>query len=183
MLTLSLIFLIGVPFVFADSLTDMLGGAGRGILSVGSLSWMGVSNAAAVVSLTRILIWVLTFTVLFALIMAFGQRERGGALGFLNRNQALIVAAVIATITAIFLPPEVLLATGTGWATIVALILVGGPVVGIGWLLWQIPGRDAEGNPREETRATVALKIIICLILFWILSAMKVHVAALAPGF
>ena len=89
----------------------------------------------------------------------------------------------MATITAIFLPPEVLLATGTGWATLVALILVGGPVVGVGWLIWQIPGRDADGNPRPETRATVALKIIICLILFWVLSAMKTHVAALAPGF
>jgi len=47
----------------------------------------------------------------------------------------MVVALVMATVAAIFLPASVLMATGAGWATAVALILIGLPVVGVGYLL------------------------------------------------
>ena len=138
------------------------------ILGVGSLSFLGISDGSLVVAFTRILIWILMFTVFFALTTSLGGA--GGSLSFLKRNHALVISFVIATIAAVFLPAQVLLATGTGWATAIALILIGGPIVGIAYLLWKIPG---EGN---ETKFTVIVKIILCLLMFWILSAMKFHV-------
>jgi hypothetical protein len=142
------------------------------ILSFGNLSFLGLSDGSVVVAFTRLLIWILLFTVFFAVLTAFKGRDGKGPFGWINRNQAMVVAGVVATIGAIFMPASVLLATGAGWATAIALILVGGPVVGLAYLLWSIPG---EGN--KETRGTVFLKLLICLLLFWILSAMKFHVS------
>ena len=138
------------------------------ILGVGSLSFLGISDGSLVVAFTRILIWILMFTVFFALTTSLGGK--GGSLSFLKRNHALVISFVIATIAAVFLPAQVLLATGAGWATAIALILIGGPIVGIAYLLWTVPGQG------KETKFTVIVKIILCLLMFWILSAMKFHV-------
>lgn len=172
-LFISLVSLISIPVALAG-VGDTLSNVWQRILSIGNLSLLGLSDSSAVVALTRILIWILMFTVFFALLSFLGGKE-GRALGFLKRNHAIVVAAVLATISAIFLPAPVLLATGTGWATAVALLLIGGPIVGLIYLLWLIPGKDEEGRSKE-TKATVMLKIFLCLLLFWILSAMKVHV-------
>ena len=135
------------------------------IVRIGSLTWLGLPNNYILLGTTRLLIWILCFTIFFGVITAAGKE--GKAFGFLNRKQGMVVAFVIATIAAIFLPETLLLATGTGWATAVAFVLIGGPVVGIAFLLWKIPW---EG---EETQSTVFLKIVICLVLFWILTVMR----------
>ena len=166
----SILSLLAIPFVTAD-LSQTFSNVWSGILSIGNLSFLGLSDGSLVVGLTRLLIWLLMFTVFFALITSMGGR--GGTLGFFNRTQAGIVAAVVASIAAIFLPGNVLLATGAGWATAIALLLIGGPVVGIAYLLWRYPG---EGN---ETRFTVLVKLLLCLLLFWILAAVKYHVSVL----
>ena len=144
------------------------------ILNIGNLGFLGIPDGSLVVGFTRILIWILMFTVFFALTTSLGGA--GGSLSFLKRNHALIVSFVIATIAAVFLPAQVLLATGTGWATAIALILIGGPTVGIAWALWKIPG---EGN---ETKFTVVVKLLLCLLTFWILTAMKFHVGKMVGG-
>ena len=111
------------------------------------------------------------FTVFFAVIIGMGSGDDATApMRFFTRGQAGVVAAIVATIASIFLPANILAATGAGWATIIALLLIGGPVVGLAALLWQIPW---EG---EETRGTVALKLVLCFLLLWLLAAMKVHV-------
>ncbi len=138
------------------------------ILNIGNLSFLNISDGYVVAAFTRILIWILMFTVFFALTTSLGGS--GKSLSFLKRNHALVISFVIATIAAIFLPAQILLATGTGWATAIALILIGGPIVGIAYMLWKIPG---EGH---ETKFTVVVKLILCLLMFWILSAMKFHV-------
>ena len=163
----TLMSLLLIPTALAD-IGQTLKNVWWKVLSIGDLSFLGLSDGSVVVAITRILIWILMFTVFFAVINFFSGDS--GALSFLKKNHAVVVAAAIATIAAIFLPAQVLLATGTGWATAIALILIGGPIVGIAYLLWKIP---FEG---EETRFTVLLKIALCLLLFWILTAMGHHV-------
>ncbi len=155
----SLILLLVIPVVLAD-IGSTLGNVWQKILSIGTLSFIGISG---VVPLTRILIWIFIFTAIFATITSLKDRA---PFSLFNRAQAGVVAAVIATISAIFIPAQVLLATGTGWATVVALFLIGGPIVGLGYLLLTFP--------KEDTKGTVLLKLVLCLLVFWILSAMKV---------
>ena len=166
--------------VHAD-LSQTLGNVWWQILSVGNLSFLGLSDGSAVVALTRLLIGFLVFTIIFALLVVFAGGgghggaggHGGGSLSFLNRGQAAVVAAVIAVITAVFIPAAVLLAVGSSWGVAVALILIGGPIVGFFFLMWNIPGRG---------RTSFFLKLVICMLLFWVLSAVKVHVVRLAGG-
>ena len=163
---------LALPFV-AAAVPGTIGTVWNKILSVGNLSFLGYSDGSLVVGFTRILLWILIFAVFFAVIIGLGGEKGTAPMKFFNRGQAAVIAGVIATIAAIFLPAEVILATGTGWATAIALILIGGPIVGIGYLLITIPGRG------KETKATVLVKIVLCFLLFWILSAMKYHVGRL----
>ena len=182
-LVLTALSLLSIPLVAAD-FVGTIGNVWNRILGIGGLGFVGVSGGDGVIALTRILIWILLFAVFFAVLTGLGGVGRGadaprgtGVFGFLNRGQALVVAMVMATIAAIFIPPEVLLATGTGWATAVALILIGGPIVGLAYLLITIPGTDERGT-NLETRATLFVKFVVCLLLYWILSAMRHYVTA-----
>ncbi len=161
---------LSLPFVAAVDVVGTLKGAFNSILGVGSLDFVGVSGGDGVVALTRILIWILMFTVFFATMVSLGGASKVAVFSFLSRTQAGVVAAVIATIAAIFLPPDVLLATGTGWATAVALLLIGGPIVGLAYMLYTIPGKG------QDTKTTVFVKLVLCLLLYWILSAMRGYV-------
>jgi len=165
---LLLLSLLVVPSALANSI---LTNVWNSILGVGSLSFLNMSDGNAVIALTRILVWFLVFTIFFAITTAFSGK--GNALGFLSRGQGAVVAIILATISVIFMPSNILAATGVGWATAIALLLIGGPIVGLGFLLLRIPG---QGN---ETRGTVFIKLILCFLMFWILSAMRTHVARL----
>ena len=169
---ISILSLLTIPLVAAD-LSQTFSNVWSGILSIGNLSFLGISDGSLVVGFTRLMIWLLMFTIFFAVITGLGGKSGTAPMSFFSRGQAGVIAAVIATIAAVFLPANVLLATGAGWATAIALILIGGPVVGIAYLLWRYPG---EGN---ETRFTILVKLLLCLLLFWILAAMKYHVSVL----
>lgn len=162
------------PLALAD-IGDTFSRVFSSIISIGNLSWLGISPSSVVVGFTRLLIWILVFTIFYAVIHAFGQGKRSNVLGFLNKNQGMIVSAVLATMSAIFLPPALILGAGAGWATLVAFVLIGGPIVGIALLLWQIPGKG-----KKDTKATVFLKLVIVGLLFWILSSMKYHIGVLS---
>jgi hypothetical protein len=171
---LSLISLsFSIPYALAD-IGQTLGNVWWKFMSVGSLGFLGLAEGSVVIAFTRILLWIFMFTVFFALTTFLGGDD--GSLKFLKRNHAIVISFVIATIGAIFLPVQTILAVGAGWGTLISLILVGGPIVGIGYLLWYLPGKDASGAPKPDTKGTVALKIIICLLLLWVLSVMKYHV-------
>lgn len=154
------LLVINIPMVLA---TDLLNRVFSRIISIGNLSFLGISDASLVVGFTRILVGILVFAIFFALL------KNLGAVDFLKK-QAAMVAGILAIISAVFMPASVLLGIGAGWGTAVALILVGGPIVGLAYLLYLIPGKD------NETKFTVFIKIMLCLILFWILSAMKYHI-------
>ncbi len=164
---LAVLTLLTIPLVAAES--GILSNLWYKVLSIGNLSFLGLSDGSIVAAFVRILIWLLLFTVFFAVITGLGGAKTA-PMSFFNRGQAGLIAAIIATIGAIFLPAQVLLATGVGWATAIALLLIGGPVVGLGVLLIKYPGQG------QETKMTVLIKLVLCLLLFWILTAMKFHV-------
>ena len=168
---ISLVAMLSIPMALAD-LAQTFHSVFDKIVVIGNLGFLGLPNDFVLLGVTRLLIWILSFTIFFGVITSVGKS--GKALGFLNKQQGMVVALIVATIAAIFMPAELLLATGTGWATMVALVIIGGPVVGIAFLLWKIPW---DGN---ETRGTLFLKLVICFILFWILSVMRHHVGIIA---
>ena len=160
------IMLLAMPTVMAAGTANDIWNK---VLSVGNLTFLGMSDGSIVVAFTRLLIWVLLFTIFFAVLTGLGGAQGTAPMKFFNRGQAGVLAGIIATIATIFMPAQVLLATGAGWATIIALLLVGGPVVGLGYLLLTFPEKDTKG--------TVLLKLVLCLLLFWVLSVMKYHVS------
>ena len=164
---LTLILLLNIPFVLAD-ITTTLDNVFKKIMGIGNLNFLGISDGGLVIGFIRILIWILIFTIFFAVTTGVGGK---GSLSFLKKNHAIVISLVIATITAVFLPANVLTATGVGWATAIALILIGGPIMGLIFLLWKIPFDE----DKIETRGTLFIKLILCLLLFWILNAMKFH--------
>ena len=173
LLMFSIVFSMILPTALAD-IGQTLSNVWWKFMNVGSLGFLGLAEGDVVIAFTRILLWILMFTVFFALTTFLSGDN--GSLKFLKRNHAIVISFVIATIGAIFLPLQTILAVGAGWGTLISLILVGGPIVGIGYLLWYLPGKDASGNPKPDTKGTVLLKIVICLLLLWILSVMKYHV-------
>jgi len=166
---LPILFSLIIPYARADVM-ESIKNIWQTFLEVGNLSFLGISDGNLVVGFTRILIWIMIFTVFFGVMV--GLKEKVSPFKHFKRGQAAIIAGVMATIAAVFLPAEVLLATGAGWATAIALLLIGGPIVGIGFLLWYLPGK----------KWGIALKIVLCLLLLWILIAMKYHVSEVLLG-
>ncbi len=158
------LFLLSLPLLHAD-LGDTIKGAWESVISVGSLQFLGVTGDSAVVAFTRILIVIFVFAVLFGVLSGFGGRA--GPLSFLSRGQAGIVAGIIALITGIFFPAAVLLALGTEWATLVALLLLGTPIFALFFLLSSLP---------DDSCSWRFLKLISSLLLLWIISSMRFHV-------
>ncbi|MEK6900647.1 MAG: hypothetical protein AABX05_05975 [Nanoarchaeota archaeon] len=119
------------------------------ILWFGSLGFIG-NNPDALVGFMRILLAILVFALLF----------EGGKVTGMNPRTVGIVAAIIAIISAIFIPDTVLVAIGAAYGTIVALVLIGVPVLGGLYAIWRIPG---------DTRPQILFKILILFLLLVIL--------------
>ncbi len=179
--------LLTVPVALAD-LGSLIQNVFSSIVRIGQLNFLGVSSQTIVVGFVRILIWIMLFTIFFAVIPSIGAdkaKNKPGSLSFLSRKHAGIVAFCVATISAVFMPAEALLAMGAGWSTLIALILIGGPIGGLAYWMWTIPGKEigANGQPTgknlPETKGTIALKFGICLLMLWILTAMGHHLALL----
>ncbi len=164
-----LVLLAALPEVAAPGITDYVNNIWLKILKIGDLSAIGLGNEAVIVNFSRLLLALTIFAVFFGIMTTFGGAN-GRPFGFLNRNQAMIVAGLLAILGAIFLPVQIILAIGGAWATAIAALLIGGPVAGLGFLLWNITGPNG-----QDTRATVFLKLFLCIVLFWILTVMHYH--------
>jgi len=92
--------LLAIPFATALDVVGTLGNVWDRILGIGSLNFLGVSAGVGVTALTRILIWILMFTIFFAVMTGLkgATGSTGSIFGLFSRTQAGIVAAVIATI-------------------------------------------------------------------------------------
>lgn len=165
------LLLLCLPLVQASPV-DTLRNVGNRIIQLGSLNFLGLNNTFVLTSLMRIMLWILVFTLIFAV------TSNGKVVNFLNRKYAAIIAGIIATMAALFLMDSLLLLIGSGAATIVAFVLIGGPVVGVGYLLWSIPGGD-HGQARQEHAGHIFLKLCLCVFLLWILGAIKYHLIQL----
>ena len=153
--------LLAMPFVHA-SLNGRIRGVFNSVVEIGSLNFLGVPNGSM----------LLVFTIMFALSTFLGGN--GKQLQFLKRNHAIVISACIALITMIFLPVQVLLAAGGSLGVAVGMALVAGPIVGIILVILAIPGKG-----KEEERGDIFIKLILCMILFWMLTAMNYHVGVI----
>ena len=158
--------LMAIPLVHA-SLGGRINGLFYSIVEIGSLNFIGVPNGSMLMMFVRLLIGILVFTIFFALSSFMGTKN----LPWLKRNHAVVISACIALITMIFLPVEVLLAAGGGMGMAVGMALVSAPIVAIVIIIVKIPG--AAGT---DDRTTLFLKLLLCCILFWVLTAMSYHI-------
>ncbi len=160
--------LLALPLALAD-IGSTLRNIFHRVISIGDLSFLGLTNQTVLTALVRVLIWIIIFTIFFAVL------NTNNALSFLGegkgrKGKSLVISASLATIATVFMPASLLLATGAGWSTVISFIMIGGPVVAVAYLLWKIPGK---GQP--ETRGTIFLKLVLCIFLYLILSAIRVH--------
>ncbi len=179
-LSLLSVFILMLPMVAAARDLSQLGSdTWKNILWVGGLGFLNLNPEVAIVAFARLLIALLVFTIIFAVIISLGAGSSGMApFRFFNRSQAGVVAGILAIMVAVFTPGKILSTTGIGWATAVAFILIGGPIVGLGYLTLTYPGHDAHGRSLE-TRGTIFIKLLLCLLLIWILTVMQQHLSIL----
>jgi len=88
--------ILSIPFALAG-FGDTLKSIWEIIISVGDLSAFNLPDATIIEGFTRILIWILMFTVFFGVLTGLGGER--GPLKWLGRRQAGIVGFVIATIS------------------------------------------------------------------------------------
>lgn len=147
-------------FLFVVSCTPNAGPSGEEIwekiLWFGTLGFLG-STEDGLVSFMRILVFILVFALFF-----LGASMVPG----LGRNTAIVIAAVLAIISVIFIPSSVLIGIGAAYATLTAVVLIGAPIVGGLALFRMIPG---------ETRGGIAIRCIVLLVLLAVLIAVKYH--------
>ena len=79
----------------------------------------------------------------------------------MNRNIAITVAVILAIITAVFIPNSVLAVMGSTYAVLFSFIILGGPMLGIGALLFLTP---------TPNRFVAGIKFIGVLLLWWLIS-------------
>ncbi len=131
------------------------------ILSVGSLQFLGITSGGnALIAFMRILVAILVFALLFE-----ASRLTG-----LSRNTGIVVAAILAIMSAIFIPGRILAGIGGAYATLIAFVLIGIPVIGGGYALIAIPG---------TSRGLILLRIAVILLLLWILISIKTHASSI----
>lgn len=137
------------------------------IVEIGSLNFLGVPNGSLLMMFVRFLIGILIFTILFALSVFMGTKN----MPWLKRNHAVVISACIALITMVFLPVQVLLAAGGGLGVAVGMALVAAPVIAIVIMINKLPGETG-----ADDRTSIFLKLLLCCILFWVLTAMSYHI-------
>lgn len=138
-------------------------GAWDTILEIGSLgflcdsTWFGLGPCDYehdLVALMRVLLGILVFALLYMGTASVpGLKE--------NRNISITVSIILAVIAVIFIPPSILRGIGSAYGTLVAVILLGAPILGI-FLLY-----------RTLDDQSVGVKIGLLVVLLLILSAIK----------
>ena len=172
-LLLVLFLLAGLPHAMARS---EIGPSGQNIwdtiLKIGSLGYLCnltlpkttcQTNENDLVALMRVLIGILTFALFYMGASAVpGLNEQ--------KNIAITVSIILAIMSVIFIPSEVLIGIGAAYSTIVSVILIGAPIVGGLLLFRMVPG---------DSRGGIGMRIIILLLLIFVLTAVKNYAGGL----
>ena len=133
----------------------------KSVLWFGTLGFLGYSADGAMVGFMRIAVFILVFALLY---------EGSRFLGFLGRNSRIAIALILSLISVIFIPGNVLAGIGAAYGTLVAFILLGSVVLGMGWLYFSIPTTGAGYR---------LIRVAVLLVLLFILISVKQHATGL----
>ncbi|MFH1828221.1 MAG: hypothetical protein ABH824_03075 [Nanoarchaeota archaeon] len=134
-----------------------------GVLDIGRLEFLFGSGADnQVIGFIRILMAVLVFSILY-----FGL----SVIPNLPRNIAITIGILLALLTALFMPKQVLVMFGETYATIFALIIIGGPIAGVMALCFFTP---------TPNRGVAFVKFLAVCFTMWLISQINVWADALA---
>ena len=125
------------------------------IIWFGSLGFLGATGNP-MEGFMRILVITLVFAIFYEL----------GGLVQLSPSIRTTVSLILAIMSGVFIPGTVLAGIGAAYGTLVALFLIGAPVVGGLYAIYRIP---------NTTRFHIFLRIVIILILLTILISVKIH--------
>ena len=146
---------------FLAACTSTAGSASSGItiwnkiLWFGTLGFLGYSAEGPMVGFMRIAVFILVFALLF---------EGSRFLNFMSRNGRIVIALILAIISVVFIPGNVLAGIGAAYGTLVALVLLGSVILGMGWAYMQIP---------TTSLGYRLIRIAVLLVLLFILISVK----------
>ena len=162
----NLIFMFLVLTVLlSSSVFAGLGDAISGILDIGRLEFLFGSGAEnQLIGFVRILMAILVFSILY-----WGLSIIPG----MPRNIAITIGVLLAILTAVFMPKEILLTFGATYATIFALIIIGGPIAGALALCFFTP---------TPNRGVAFIKFLVIVFVMWLISKINVWAGKLATA-
>ena len=139
---------------------DILKNVGQLVSEFFAMDWLFGQNPEYIFGFMRFLIWLTVFTI----IHVAGQNtvapmfEQGG------RRLVIIMAIVIATLTTIFIPFNLILSWGQVVAAIMMIILIGVP---IGYLMWIAYSPDVLPSWFGETGWMIRIVRIVIILIAW----------------
>jgi len=147
----------------AASITGILENVFTWISEFFSLKFLNNGN---IIGFLRFLLWITAFMLFYgAGRVVFGKMYQGnGEHGTINRN-AGILAAVIATVTIIFIPNDLLTTLWESYAVIVIFLFLLVPIAAVLWFIY--PGI---GSLTDNQRAVATIRILGLLLIWYILS-------------
>ncbi len=161
-LTLLLLTFISAGSVVAE--ID-IGKAVSQILDIGSLKFLfGASADNQLIGFVRIVVAILVFALLYL---------GSSMIPHMSKNIAITISILLSIITAVFLPKEVLLVFGETYATIFALIIIGGPIIAIMALCFFTP---------TPNRAVAFIKFLTVCFVMWLIAKISVWAGKLGSA-
>ena len=129
------------------------------ILKIGSLEFLlGGDADNQFCGFIRIALMILIFTILY---MALGAVNNATGGNTIPRTIAITIAIIMAIISSIFIPCSVMMVFGGTYAVLFSLLIIGGPIAGIGWMVFGTP---------TPNRGIATLKLFGILLLWWLIS-------------
>jgi hypothetical protein len=142
-----------------SSMTNMLSKIFGGISQFFMLDFL----AGNPIGFLRFLLWLTVFMIFFGAGKAVFGRFYPDSPGMASRN-AGVIAAVIATVTILFTPPDVMATIFESYTVLVLFLLLGIPIGGFMWFAYV-----GVNNLTENERARAAVRIIALLLVWWLL--------------
>lgn len=126
------------------------------VVYIGSLGFIG-DDSNALVAITRILIFILVFALFQTAAKAVPGLNQ-------SRNTGIAVSIILAIISTIFIPESILIAIGSAYSTLLAILIVGTPVAG-GLFVHRLFSGEGFGNKigRFGTLVVLSLYLVTAL--------------------
>ena len=169
-----MVFILSVLMIStatAATMGETFGGVWDSILSIGSLEFiLGGDADNKLFGFVRIAIGIIIFSILYMALSAANAGMGGNAI---PKNIAITISIVMAIITSIFIPATVLATFASTYAVIFSFIIIGGPMIGIGWMVFGTP---------TPNRGAAVFKLFGILFLWWVISEISHWAGELAAA-